>query len=182
MIRNKEFEIKNKKLFFKANWNVRETEGYHFDIDLLVFMLNKTDKVNKNSDFIFFNNLSSDCGSIIHHGDNRVGSKKDEEPEKIEINFEKIPKSVNKITFWGSIYKAKERNQNFGQIKNAEISFIDESNNEIFNFDLSEEASSYIGMNILEIVRSNDNKWILRTLEQGTKDDLYSIVKKYIVG
>lgn len=175
----KKYNITQNKLIFQSFWGKRETEGYHFDIDLLVFLVNKDNLLTKNNDLIFFNNLHSDCGSIKHKGDNRLGNQNHEATEIIEIDFQKIPDYVNKIIFYGVIYKAKERKQNFGQIKNAYIEFKDNENNNIFHYDLTEEAPNSISMQFLEIIKYN-GEWFLNITESKTNKDLYDIVKLYI--
>jgi tellurium resistance protein TerD len=54
-------------------WDPRATDGKDFDLDAMAFMLNADGKVTGQNDVIFFNNLASPCGSIVHTGDNLTG-------------------------------------------------------------------------------------------------------------
>ena len=49
-------------------------------------------------------------------GDNLTGDG-DGDDEQILVDLERLPLEYNKIVFVVNIYKAKERNQDFGMIK-----------------------------------------------------------------
>ena len=55
-------------------WDVRTTDGAAFDLDASLFMLADSGKVRSDSDFIFYNQAKSACGSVEHTGDNRTGA------------------------------------------------------------------------------------------------------------
>ena len=60
-------------LMVGLGWDVRPTDGQSFDLDASAFMLKNDGKVRTDSDFIFYNQLRSSCGSVEHTGDNLTG-------------------------------------------------------------------------------------------------------------
>jgi hypothetical protein len=76
-------------------WDVRATDGAAFDLDGAVFLLNSSGKVRSDSDFIFYNNLKSADGSIVHSGDNTTGAGEGDD-EFVTIDLTKVPADVDK--------------------------------------------------------------------------------------
>ena len=72
------------------------------DLDASVLML-KNDKLQNKDDLIYFGNLKSKCGGVIHTGDNLTGEG-DGDDEQILIDLSKINKDVNKLVFVINIY------------------------------------------------------------------------------
>ena len=58
-----------KKIVIGLGWDPRVTDGATFDLDGSAFMLKSDGKVRSDSDFIFYNNLRSVDGSLVHAGD-----------------------------------------------------------------------------------------------------------------
>ena len=108
-------------------WNPRATDGQDFDLDATAFLLNSTDKVRGDSDFIFFNNKKSADGAVEHTGDNRTGAG-DGDDEQLVVDLSKMAADVNKVTFCVTIYQGQERSQNFGQVSGAYIRIINNAN------------------------------------------------------
>ena len=102
------------KVIVGLGWDEREDAGDAFDLDASAFLLNSDNKVRSDDDFIFFNQLSSKCGSVVHQGDNLTGAG-DGDDEQIVVDLPKVPSDVERIVFIVTIYKAKERHQNFGE-------------------------------------------------------------------
>src|SRR5699024_2407906 len=109
--------------------------GHDFDLDASVFLLGVNGKVRKDQDFIFYNNLQSEDGSVTHTGDNRTGDS-DGDDEQIKVNLSLIPSDVDKISFVVTIHDAESRHQNFGQVQNAYVRLLnEETNEEILKYD-----------------------------------------------
>lgn len=77
-------------------WDPRSTDGAEFDLDGSAFLLKADGKARSDSDFIFYNNLKSIDGAVVHAGDNRDGSG-DGDDEKITINLKTVPPEIDKI-------------------------------------------------------------------------------------
>lgn len=77
-------------------WDTNVGTGAEFDLDASVFLLDEKGKVKSDKDFMFYNNLTSVDGSVVHSGDNRAGDG-DRDDESIRIDLSKIPSSVKEI-------------------------------------------------------------------------------------
>lgn len=159
-------------------WDARSTDGSDFDLDASCFMLSERGKVRRDSDFIFYNNLKSECGSVVHMGDNRTGGD-DGDDEEIMVDLTKVPSEVEKLAFTATIYEADERHQNFGMVSNAYIRVVNrKTGREITRFDLSEDASTNTAIIFGEVYRSN-NEWKFRAVGQGFDGGLGPLAKNF---
>lgn len=166
------------KILVGLGWDERTTDGAEFDLDASVFLLKKDGKVRTDSDFIFYNNLTSVCGSVVHQGDNRTGEGEgDDEAVKIDLN--KVPTDIDKIAVVVTIHDAKKRNQNFGQVANAFMRLVNsESNEEVARYDLSEDYSIETAMNFGEIYRHN-SEWKFKAVGQGYEGGLNTLANNF---
>lgn len=159
-------------------WDARSTDGADFDLDASAIMLNSSDKTASDQHFIFFNNLKSPDGSVEHTGDNLTGEG-DGDDEALKVNLAAVPADIQKIVFPVSIYEGETRNQNFGQVRNAFIRIVNDSNQtEIARYDLSEDASTETAMVFGEVYR-NGAEWKFRAVGQGWATGLAGIAKDY---
>ncbi len=102
-------------------WDTNRYDGgADFDLDASVFLLGENDKLLRDEDFVFYNNLSGRDGAVVHMGDNLTGGS-DGDDEQIKIDFTKLPPEIKKIAICVTIYDADLRRQNFGQVSNAYI-------------------------------------------------------------
>lgn len=59
-----------KKVIVGLGWDTNKYDGGNdFDLDAAAFLLGENGKVMSDNDFIFYNNLKDDSGSIVHLGD-----------------------------------------------------------------------------------------------------------------
>ena len=166
------------KAMVGLGWDARSTDGNDFDLDCSIFMLNSSGKVRSDNDFIFYNNLTSVDGSVVHNGDNRTGAG-DGDDETVNIDLARVPADVAKIIFAATIYEADSRRQNFGMVSNAFIRIVnDEKGNEIIRFDLSEDASTETAMIFGELYRRR-GEWKFRAVEQGYQGGLGPLARSY---
>ena len=61
------------RILIGLGWDERATDGASFDLDASAFLLTASGKVRGDHDFIFYNQLKSQDGSVEHTGDNRSG-------------------------------------------------------------------------------------------------------------
>lgn len=149
------------------------------DCDASVLMLNVNGKLARKEDLIYFGNLRSKCGSVIHTGDNLTGEGEgDDETILVEIN--KIPSNIHRLVFVVNIYDCIKRNQHFGMIRNAFIRVVNYSNNqELVKFNLSEDYAGKTAVFAGEIYR-HDTEWKFAAIGEPTNDtSLKDIVRRY---
>ncbi|SHK30299.1 TerD family protein [Tepidibacter formicigenes] len=160
-------------------WDVNKYDGgYDFDLDSAVFLLTESGKVNNDSDFIFYNNLKHESGSVTHLGDNRTGDGEgDDEQVKIELN--KVPANIHKIDFTVTIHDAIERAQNFGQVSNAYIRVVnEETNEELIRYDLGEDFSIENAIVVGELYRHN-GEWKFNAIGSGFEGGLAALCNNF---
>jgi tellurium resistance protein TerD len=159
-------------------WDVRSTTGTDFDLDASAIACKADGKVLSDQHFIFFNNLKSPDGSIEHLGDNLTGEGEGDD-EQVNVNLTTVPAEIDKIVFPVSIYDADNRQQNFGQVRNAFIRVVNQSGaTEIARYDLSEDASTETAMVFGELYR-NGAEWKFRAVGQGYAAGLRGIAQDF---
>jgi len=158
-------------------WDVRATDGKDFDLDASAFLLTADGKVRSDNDFVFYNNKNVG-DAVIHQGDNRTGEG-DGDDEQIKIVLSKVPPEIEKIAIAVTIHEGEANGQSFGQVSNAFIRVVDNSNNnEIVKYDLSEDASVETAMIFGEVYR-NAGEWKFRAVGQGFKGGLGPLASNY---
>jgi len=165
------------KLMIGLGWDPNNT-GADFDLDAYCFIVDKDNNLLDQKDFVYFNNLTSSCGAVEHQGDNLTGEG-DGDDEQIFILLNKIPEQKVRIFFYVSIFEAKNRKQNFGQISNSYIRAINADNNkEIIRYDLQEDFSVETTVNLGEVYINND-EWKFRAIGAGEQNEIGDIAKQY---
>jgi tellurium resistance protein TerD len=160
-------------------WDVNTFAGGDFDLDASAIMLDAGGRVTPDdSGFIFFNNLRSPDGSVVHVGDNLTGQGEGDD-EVIQVNLAGVPPTCDKIVFPVSIYDADNRKQNFGAVRNAFIRVVNQANgSEIARYDLTEDASVETAMVFGELYR-NGADWKFRAVGQGYASGLRGIAQDF---
>jgi tellurium resistance protein TerD len=159
-------------------WDARSTDGAEFDLDASLFMLGENGKVRADGDFIFYNNLKSADGSVVHTGDNRTGVGEGDD-EAIKVNLKQVPANVSRLSVCVTIHEAESRKQNFGMVANAFIRIVNEADKkEIARYDLSEDASTETAMIFGEVYR-NGTEWKFRAIGQGYKGGLAPLARNF---
>ncbi|PJF04870.1 TerD family protein [Acinetobacter seifertii] len=159
-------------------WNPRVTDGAAFDLDAIAFLVNENGRVRADHDFIFFNNLKSSDGSVVHNGDNRTGEGAGDD-ETLSVDLSKVPADVAKVIFAVTIYEGQARSQNFGQVANAYIRVSnDAGGSEIARYDLSEDSSTETAMIFGELYK-HGSEWKFRAIGQGFAGGLGPLAASY---
>jgi len=98
---------------------VEEEQSIDLDASCVLF-----DNKGKMLDTVWFRQLSSKDGSVIHSGDNRTG-KGDGDDESIRVSLQKLPAQVHQLVFVINSFSG----QNFNEIENATARLVDSTNN-----------------------------------------------------
>ena len=165
-------------------WDTNRYDGgYDFDLDASAFLLGENGKLQRDEDFIFYNNLESRNKAVVHTGDNLTGDG-DGDDEVIMIDFTKIPDDVKKIAICVTIHDAAARGQNFGQVSNAYIRIakmadeFDTTGEPVLKFDLEEEFSIETALVVAEIYQKN-GEWKFNAVAAGYQGGLEAIVRSF---
>jgi tellurium resistance protein TerD len=159
-------------------WQARSTNGAQFDLDASAILVTENGKVRNDGDFIFFNQLVHADGSVVHSGDNLTGEG-DGDDEVITVDFTKVSADVDRIVFAVTIFDAKDRGQNFGQVRKPYIHVVnDETGEDILRYDLREEGSTEDALIFGEFERSGSG-WAFSAVGQGYTDGLAGIARDF---
>ncbi|MGM9530564.1 TerD family protein [Intestinibacter sp.] len=152
--------------------------GDDFDLDVSLFMVSKSGKVEHDEDFIFYNNLKHPSEAVEHLGDNRTGDGEGDD-EEILVDFSKMPDYVDRIAVTVTIYEAKERRQNFGQVNNSYVRLLNSDNDEeLLRYDLGEEFSIETAIVVCEIYKHN-GEWKFNAVGSGFEGGLEALCRNY---
>lgn len=161
-------------------WDVRSTDGAEFDLDASAFLLNSSGKTRSRdaADFCFYGNMSVGGGAVIHQGDNRTGEGEGDD-EQIVITLSKLPTAIMRVALVITIFEARQRRQNFGQVDNAYARIVNaRTGREIARYDLTEDAATETAMTIGEVYR-NGSDWKFKAVGQGFEGGLHKICHLY---
>jgi tellurium resistance protein TerD len=166
------------KVVVGLGWDPRATDGAAFDLDASAFMQKADGKVRGDSDFIFYNNLKSTDGSVVHLGDNTSGQG-DGDDEKLTVDLSQVPADIDKISFSVTIHDADARKQNFGMVSKAYIRCLNANGEaELARYDLSEDGSIETAMIFGELYRAGA-EWKFRAVGQGFKGGLGPLARSF---
>ena len=167
-----------KSLKVGLGWDVNKGNGNAFDLDAFVFGLNDQNKLPNAESVCYFGRLSIFNGAVSHSGDNLTGVG-DGDDETITVNLANVPADIQKLVVAVNIYKATERSQNFGMVRNAFCRCYDgDTNQELMKYDLGEEYSTFEGVVFGELYRHN-GEWKFGAVSNGFNGDINSALALY---
>lgn len=104
----------------RVTWNMHPVHGASlsqgFDLDLLGFVLNASEKITGGKDVVFFNNRVYANGAITLLQDERVGGK-----EECDYSLSAVPTDKMHIDVYVSVFEAAQRGQHFGMMADARL-------------------------------------------------------------
>lgn len=167
-----------RRVIVGLGWDASSEDGEEIDLDAMVFLLNREGRVRTDQDFVFYNNLQGDEGSVVHTGDNQTGEG-DGDDESLDLDLVLMSMDIEKIVFVVALYDSSERGQHFGMVTNAFIRIVNEETNvELARFDLTEDASGETVMVFGEMER-NGVDWSFKAIGRGYEDGLRALAVSY---
>lgn len=119
-------------------------------------------------------------GSLDDEGDE--DHTDDDDAETIDIELAKVRPDIEKIIICVSIYDAKNRRQNFGQVENAYVRIYTEGRDargqEEIIYDLTEDFSTCASIEFVQLYRYKGS-WKVKALGIGHKGEFDELVAKY---
>ncbi len=165
-------------LHLGLGWDLRKTDGTAFDLDASVLMLDTSDRAIGAGGFVFYNNATSACGSVVHAGDNLTGEGEGDD-EVISVDLTKVPENVAKLLVAVTIHDAENRNQNFGMVDNGFIHVANkDSGEDIVRYDLTEDYSAETSVIFGELYKK-DGQWRFAAKGDGFAGGLSAFLKTY---
>ncbi len=162
-----------KKMFAAA------AAGPDIDCDASVLMLNDKGVLAAGKDTIYFGNLKSRDGSVVHQGDNLTGEGEGDD-EVVVINLPKVGDAYHRLVFVVNIYNAKSKGQHFGMIQNAYIRVVDDSSGkELCKYALTEDHADMTALTVGELEREG-GEWKFAAIGDASKDGgLKDMIRRY---
>jgi len=173
------------KVVMGLGWDAKKTGGgmlkgmfgggnsASIDLDASCVLFNDQNTV---VDIVYFGQLKSRDGSILHTGDNRTGEG-DGDDEQIIVDLDKIPETVKSLVFTVSSYTG----QTFDTVENAYCRIVDNSNkNEIARYTLSAQGS-HTAQIMAKLYRHN-GEWKMHAIgENGTGRTIENMLPQIVV-
>ncbi|MCH1547550.1 MAG: TerD family protein [Flavobacteriaceae bacterium] len=159
-------------------WDAEDSNGNNIDCDVSVFMIDQNNKIPADRFFIFYNNLTSEDGSVIHQGDNTDGVG-DGDDEEIHIELNKVSGDILQMMIVVTIHDADVNNQDFSMVENVFVRIVDKNTNtEICKYDLKDSFADMDSVQVGRIYRDG-NQWSFEALAQGFNGGLQSLLTVY---
>ncbi len=159
-------------------WDERGTSGEKFDLDASAFAVDASGKAAGDSWFVFYNNLASPDGTIVHTGDNRTGAG-DGDDESINVDLANLPPTIEKVIVTVTIDEWETNKLNFGSVQNAFIRIVDlATGQELARYDLGDEFSLEVAV-IFGALYRKDGEWKFQAIGQGYNNGLAGLCADY---
>ncbi|HEU0133294.1 MAG TPA: TerD family protein, partial [Allosphingosinicella sp.] len=148
-------------------WDVRKSGGFlgmfggggDIDLDASCLLFDHSGTL---ADSVWFRQLRSTDGSIVHTGDNRTGAG-DGDDEQIIVDLQALPASIKTLIFTVNSFTG----DTFDRIANAYCRLVDAATNqEIARYDLT-GAGSHTGQVMARISRTGGG-WEMKALGEKT--------------
>lgn len=167
------------KIIVGLGWDTNKySGGADFDLDASVFLLDKNGRAGGIEDFIYYNNLVGGNGAVTHTGDNLTGDGEGDD-EQIIVDLSQVPAHVEKLAFTVTIHEAVQRAQNFGQVSNAFVRVVNESNGqEVLRYDLGEDFSVETALVVCELYR-HQGEWKFNAIGSGFSGGLAALCRNF---
>jgi tellurium resistance protein TerZ len=142
-----------KKSFFGFGGKTQE-----IDLDATCILY---DDAKQPVDVVWFKQLKSKDGSIVHTGDNRTGAGEGDD-EQIIVDLSKVPATVKSLVFVVNSFTG----QNFSQIENAFCRIVNQANGkEIAKYNLSCQGSHTA--QVMTKVYRHDSQWKMHAIGEN---------------
>ncbi len=139
-----------------------------YDLDASAFMLGTNGKVPSEKYFVYYDNQESPDKTVASSGDDTTGGNSDGgDDETLTVDITRLDPRIEQIIFVVTIYKAKERKQNFGQVRNSYIRIYNAvTQEEICKYELGEDFSVETGVEFGRLYKRN-GQWKFEAIGQG---------------
>jgi tellurium resistance protein TerZ len=132
--------------------------GGSIDLDASCVLFDEQKKI---VDTVWFRQLKSKDGSVVHTGDNRTGAGEGDD-EQIIVDLNKVPANVKSLVFTVNSFT----NQTFDQVENAYCRLVDSSTNkEIARYTLSTQGSHTA--QIMAKVYRHEGEWKMHAIGEN---------------
>ena len=157
--------------------------GSSMDVDSSVVLLSPN---GRDTDLIYFGNLSHSSGCVQHHGDNLTGEGEAQggDDENISVYLDRVPADRDRLVFVLNIYDCDGRCQTLKNVKNLYIKLYDpETKKPLIQYNVTGNMDRDTAIVIGAAFRQGDGwhfKAIGRSLTVSTVRELERACKDYL--
>jgi tellurium resistance protein TerZ len=168
------------QVFLGVGWDVAKSKGFFgfgggsesIDLDASCILFDENKQV---LDVVYFGQLRSKDGSIVHSGDNLTGEG-DGDDEQVRVNLANIPASVKSLVFTVSSF----RGQTFEKVENAFCRLVDQgSNHEVARYNLSCQGG-HTALIIAKLYRHN-GEWKMHAIGESTQGRTFEQIIPHVL-
>lgn len=168
------------KVVLGVGWDVAKSKGFlgfgggagSIDLDASCILFDDNKQV---LDVVYFGQLRSKDGSIVHSGDNLTGEG-DGDDEQITVSLPQLPTNVKSLVFTVSSF----RGQTFEKVENAFCRLVDQSSGqEIAKYSLSTQGA-HTALIIAKIYRHN-NEWKMHAIGESTQGRTFDQIIPHVI-
>lgn len=147
-----------------VNWIYKNSP---ITVDLSAIMISEDEKLEKDENFIFYNNLISKCGSLrLDQSENNIYKS------IIDIDLDNIPDDIAKIRI---LINTEE--ENLSKLKNIELSIISQAEKSLlYKIDDFHEQKTGVIADLYKYKGS----WKIKATGEGYNADLEGFLRKYV--
>lgn len=169
-----------RRILIGAGWDLNVFGTDVLDVDLSIFLLDKTGQTRMDEDFVFYNQKEALGGGIKHGGDSRTGAG-DGDDEVIAIDLQMVPFDVMKIQIVLSIYKGYEKEQHLEQVRNAYVRVVNaDTRHELCRFQIDEVLNDHQETAVLIGALNREGpKWHFKPEAEFAPGGLGEIARRY---
>lgn len=151
-----------------VGWDVARN-GASMDVDSSVLMR----FADSREELIFFNHLEHKSGCVRHMGDNLVGGAgkglNNSDSENIHVHLRQVPDDCRELWFVLNIYRACEKEQTLGDVRNMYIRLTDEkTGNRLVEYHVEQGMKDKTGLVIGKVYRDGGS-WKFRAIGRGVQ-------------
>lgn len=161
------------KVIMGLGWDARKKKGFfgfgggsrHIDLDASCVLF---DEAGKMLDTVWFGQLKSKDGSVVHTGDNLTGEGEGDD-EQIIVDLSRVPAGVKTLVFVVNSFTG----QNFSQIENAFCRLVDQRNNrEVAKFNLSTQGNHTA--QVMAKVYRHEGEWKMHAIGENASGSTFN--------
>lgn len=146
------------------------------EVDIYVLLADSAGRITNPSAQVLFFGQKSQQG--IHFADAGKLQNDSSDNAKVCMDLDSIPHEITSILFYAGIFRASEREQDFGMLKDVYIRLLDEDNDgrELLRFPLGETDKGTASVRLARLERSGDG-WLFEACGNGMEySDLNDII------
>lgn len=171
-------ELGLKKIQVRLGWTPKN-RGPRPDLDVSIFLLGADGKIPEDEYFVFYNNLKSPDGAVVHTGDVRDQSSKSNDIEEIHVDFARLERRIRRLVFVVTIHKAEINKLTFGAVKDAVLEITNMDTGEsMMKYELNEDFFIETAVTIGQFVLRG-SAWWFEALGDGSRDGLKEFLEIY---